>query len=140
MKRIFNFLFIILIVFSLSFFTTGCINTNEKTEEVVEESVKALKISYSKLNEIVNNYSEYANVDVIDIRSEEEYEDGHIIGSMNIPYEHLDEIIISTDREIIVYGANSSKSRQAANELITLGYEKVKYITGINNWPYDLEN
>ena len=133
-------LLIVICIFCSCLLVTGCFSA--KKEEVKEEKVviKAERISYSKLNDIVSNYSDHVNVDVVDVRSEDEFESGHIVGSINIPYSELDDIIISTDREIIVYGKTAANSRQAANDLIALGYTNVKYITGINNWPYDLED
>lgn len=133
MKKIF------ILIIGLCLLTTGCFATKEENKEKEKETIKAEKISYSELNKIVNNYTDYVNVDVVDVRSEEEFEEGHIIGSINIPYEDLDEIIISTDREIIIYGDTATKSKQAANDLIEYGYTKIKYIAGLNNWSYDLE-
>lgn len=138
MKRIFK---IFILLFSVCLLLTGCFNS-KKVEEKKEEVkvISAEKISYTKLNEIVTNYDEHINTDVIDVRSEELFEEGHIPGAINIPYEELDEIIIDANREIIIYGDTSTKSKQAAKELITLGYKNVKYIAGISNWPYDLED
>lgn len=131
---------ILVLLFCVCLLTTGCLSTKKTVDVVQEKKIQAEKISYDTLNEIVNNYAEHTNVDVIDVRSEDEYVEGHIPGAMNIPLNSLDKIIISTSREIIVYGDTSSKSKQAANELITLGYEHVKYIAGIDNWEYDLED
>ena len=133
MKKIIIFLLCICVL------CTGCFASKKVEEDKEESVVKAEKISYSKLNDIVNNYSDYVNVDVVDVREEEDFMDGHIIGAINIPLSDLSDIIIANDREIIVYADTSAKSRQAANELIALGYSNVKYITGIDNWPYDLE-
>ncbi len=130
---------VLLLIFGICLLTTGCFSMNTKEEEKKDTSPKIVKISYADLNKIVNNYSDYVNVDVVDIRDKEEYEEKHIIGSINIPYENLDEIIISTDRRIIVYGDTASKSKQAAKELIEMGYENVEYIAGLNDWPYELE-
>lgn len=138
MKKGFKVLILLLIV---CFLVTGCFNTKKKEEKKEEVKViTAEKISYSKVNEIVSNYDKYVTTDVVDVRSEEDFEEGHIRGAMNIPYEDLDDIVIDMNREIIIYGDSSIKSKQAANELISLGYTNVKYIAGIKNWPYDLED
>ncbi len=129
----------LVLLFGICLLTTGCFGAKQEKETKEEKITKPEKISYSELEKIVNNYTDYVDIDVIDIRTEEEYKEGHVIGAINIPYVNLDEIIISHEREIIVYGTNSAKSKQAANDLINLGYTKVKYIAGISNWPYDLE-
>lgn len=117
---------------------TGCFEekVEEKTPE--EKVIQAEMISYADLNKIVNDFDNYFNTDVIDVRSIEEYEEGHIKEAINIPYEDLYDIIISYDREIIIYGDTSTKSKQAAKDLIGLGYKNVKYIAGVNNWTYEL--
>ncbi len=129
-----------ILVIGISILCTGCFNTKVNEKVVKKDTVKAEKISYDELEKIISNYSDYVNVDVVDVRSEEDFNRGHIIGSINIPYNDLDDIIISNDREIVIYGATISKSKQAANDLINLGYKNVKYIAGLDNWPYDLEN
>lgn len=137
MKKTFK---IFILLFSICLLMTGCFNSNKKEEKKEEEKPVVIeKISFNKLNEIVSNYSEHINVDVIDLRSEEDFEEGHIHGAINIPYAELDEIIIDVNREIIVYGDTTIKAKQAAKELISLGYKNVKYTASISTWPYDLE-
>ena len=137
MKKTFK---IFILLFSICLLMTGCFNSNKKEEKKEEEKPVVIeKISFNKLNEIVSNYSEHINVDVIDLRSEEDFEEGHIPGAINIPYEELDEIIIDVNREIIVYGDTTIKAKQAAKELLSLGYKNVKYTASISTWPYDLE-
>lgn len=132
--KIFMLLIILLLI-------TGCFDS-KKDKVVIEKEkvITAQKISYSKLNDIVTNYSEHVNTDIVDVRSEDEYEEGHILGSINIPYDELYDIIIDTNREIIIYADTPTKSKQAAKDLVNIGYRNVKYIAGINNWPYSLEN
>ena len=138
MKKTFK---VLILLFIVCFLVTGCFNTKKKEEKKEEvKVVTAEKISYSKLNDIVTHYDEHINTDVVDVRSEELFEEGHVSGAINIPYEELDNIIIDLNREIIIYGDSAVKSKQAAKELISLGYKNVKYIAGINNWPYELED
>lgn len=138
MKKTFK---IFILLFSICLLMTGCFNSNKKEEKKEEEKPVVIeKISFNKLNEIVSNYSENINVDVIDLRNEEDFEEGHIPGAINIPYAELDEIIIDVNREIIVYGDTTNKAKQAAKELISLGYKNVKYTASISTWPYDLED
>ena len=131
---------ILILLFAVCLLTTGCFGTKEVDKEEEKENITAEKISYKELKDIVDNFTDYLDTDVVDIRDEESFEEGHIKGAMNIPYEDLGQIIISKEREIIIYGDTPYKSRQAANDLISDGYTKVKYIAGINKWPYDLED
>ena len=131
---------VFILVFCICLLMTGCFNKKEEIVKQEEKIIKAERISYSKLNEIVNNYDNYVDIDIVDVRSTTEFEDGHIKGAINIPYDELYDIIIDVNRETIIYADTATKSIQAATELINLGYKNVKYIAGINNWSYDLED
>lgn len=135
MKKI----FILLIIMTLLF--TGCSSTEGKNKEIVKEKeIEVVTISKDEVKEIIDNYIDYPDVDIVDVRTEEEYDEGHIAGSINIPLQHLDEIHISTERQIIVYCNSGYQSNEAAKRLIELGYKDVKDMGGINDWEYDLES
>ena len=81
---------------------------------------------------------------IIDVRSLEEYESGHIKGAINIPVdtiklEKLEQVIPSKDNNIIVYCRSGNRSRQAAQILIDLGYTNIYDLGGISNWSGELE-
>ena len=135
MKKIF-----ILLVLML-FLVTGCgsAETTKKDEVVKEREIEVVTISTEDVKEIVDNYVEYPDIDIVDVRTEEEYKEGHIAGSINIPLEYINDIHISTEREIIVYCNSGYQSHEAAVKLIELGYEKVKDMGSLSNWDYELE-
>ena len=61
---------------------------------------------------------------IIDVRTKEEYDDSHISGAINIPYDEIDKNI-SIDKEniIFVYCMGGTRSAIAFGELKELGYE-----------------
>lgn len=60
---------------------------------------------------------------IIDVRTEEEYEDSHIKDAINIPYDELDEEIdLDLDKVIFVYCKSGGRSKVAFNILKDLGY------------------
>lgn len=130
----------IVVLLAVSLFLTGCfgINDNEEKTSKEEKELVVETISLDEVKEIVDNYPEYPNVDIVDVRSEEEYNSGHIEGSINIPLDYIEQINISTDRQIIVYCQSGSRSEQAAKILMELGYEDVKDMGAISDWDYDL--
>jgi 3-mercaptopyruvate sulfurtransferase SseA len=75
---------------------------------------------------------------IIDARDPYEYEEGHIPGAINVPYDRLPEYLdmlsseLSMDSEIIVYcrGPDCDFSDQLATELKILGYQNVRVFTG----------
>lgn len=61
---------------------------------------------------------------IIDVRTKEEYEEGHIVNAINIPYDEIDSTIdITKDIVIFVYCKSGNRSTKAYNTLKKLGYE-----------------
>lgn len=76
-------------------------------------------------------------VKIIDVRSLQEYEEGHIDGAISIPeYEIRKEIIdkINPKEEIVVYCSSGQRSKKAKDKLERLGYEKVYNL--YSGWQY----
>lgn len=60
---------------------------------------------------------------IVDVRTEEEYEDGHVIGALNIPYDEIDENSnLDKEKIIFVYCKSGGRSEVAFNTLTALGY------------------
>jgi|BioPla2DNA2_1021312.scaffolds.fasta_scaffold48681_2 phage shock protein E len=80
---------------------------------------------------------------LIDVRTPEEFQMLRIPGSVLIPNYEIKEkvanIVPDKDTTVIVYCRSGNRSRQAAKELIDMGYTKVFDLGGIINWPYDTE-
>lgn len=80
---------------------------------------------------------------LIDVRTPEEYKEGHIKGSILIPLSELNEKIESSvkdkNSEIIVYCRSGNRSKTASYELLELGYKNVYDLGGIIDWPYEIE-
>lgn len=80
---------------------------------------------------------------IVDVRTQEEYSEGHIPGAILIPLDTIDfeppELLPDLDAEILVYCRSGRRSRQAADQLIELGYTNVYDFGGIIDWPYDTE-
>ena len=76
---------------------------------------------------------------VIDVRTLDEYNTGHIKDSINIPVENISSIEYDKDTVIIVYCASGMRSSNAAKTLIDLGYTNVYNLDGgIINWDREL--
>lgn len=106
------------------------INSNE---------IQYIKISSSKAKEIIDNDN---GVIIIDVRTNDEYANGHIEGAVCIPNEtiskQINDLIPDKDQEILVYCRSGNRSKQAAYKLIDLGYKNVKDFGGIIDWPYEI--
>ena len=126
----------ILILMILScILVTGC------SSDIEENNVNNTYIEMITTNEvkkIIDNYEEYSDTVIVDVRTIDEYESGHLKGAVNVPVSEIKNIDISKDKKIVVYCRSGSRSNTAAKELIKLGYEKVYDMGGINDWKFEL--
>ena len=92
---------------------------------------------FLKQPDINKGVMEYRNTDgavLLDVRTPQEYREGHIPGSKNLPLQQLDKISSVADNKSIplfVYCYSGGRSRQAAAMLQHLGYANVNNIGGI---------
>lgn len=77
---------------------------------------------------------------ILDVRTNEEYNNGHIKNALNIPLDDIinEKIDIDKNKTILVYCQSGNRSQKASSKLISLGYEKIYNFGGINNWPYEV--
>ena len=71
---------------------------------------------------------------IIDVRTIDEYNSGHIENSLNIEWRAIDEIneSIAKDEKIYLYCRSGNRSGKAKNILINMGYKDVINLGGIN--------
>ena len=78
---------------------------------------------------------------ILDVRTQEEFDEAHIEGAILIPdYEIADKaegVLKDKDQLILVYCRSGRRSKLAADKLVTLGYTNVKEFGGIIDWPYE---
>lgn len=75
---------------------------------------------------------------VVDVRTLEEYREGHIPGAVCIPNESIGEErppeLPDPDQIILVYCRSGNRSKEAAAKLFNLGYQNVYEFGGIVDW------
>lgn len=79
---------------------------------------------------------------LVDVREADEYADGHIPGSVNLPLSALDtaEILIPRrDTPLFVYCLAGTRSTQAVARLKRMGYTRVENIGGIRGYRGETE-
>ena len=103
-----------------------------------KDKLEVVKISKTEAMEYIES-----GAILIDVRSTEEYEKEHIEGAINIDVEDILKINdlleyenknIDSNMSIIVYCRSGSRSANAADKLIELGYTKVYDLGSIDNW------
>ncbi len=79
---------------------------------------------------------------ILDVRTQEEYDAGHIAGAILVPNETIADkqpaLLPDLNAEILVYCRSGNRSAQAAKKLIAIGYTNVVDFGGIIDWPYDV--
>ncbi|MGM9911308.1 MAG: rhodanese-like domain-containing protein [Lacticaseibacillus absianus] len=95
------------------------------------------QLQANDINAGVEEYQKTPNAKLIDVREEDEYAEGHIPASINIPLSKIESAqgeITDLDTPLFVYCRSGNRSGQAVAWLKQAGYSKVKNIGGIANY------
>ena len=87
------------------------------------------------INQGVKVFRSTPGATLLDVRSEQEYREGHIPGSKNVPLQQLDkveDVAENKDSALFVYCYSGARSGQAAAQLRRMGYTNVQNIGGIS--------
>lgn len=80
---------------------------------------------------------------LLDVRTQEEYNEGHLKGAVLIPVDILEaevgKKLPDKDAVIFVYCRSGHRSAVASGILVDLGYKNVYNLGGIRDWPYEIE-
>ena len=129
LKRNKRFL-LMLLTLALPFGCVGCSDGGSATYE---------QISGAEAKALMDSESGYV---IIDARTQEEYDQGHIPGAILIPeYEIADRAekeLPDKAQLILVYCRSGRRSKIAAEELVKLGYTNIKEFGGIIDWEYEI--
>ena len=91
-------------------------------------------IKQPDINQGVQEYKNAVGAVLLDVRTPQEYREGHIPGSQNVPLQQLDkveEVTENKDTVLYVYCRSGARSRQAVSLLKHMGYTNVHNIGGI---------
>lgn len=113
-------------------FTVSCGITS-----TVESSFE--EISAREAKEIMDTQKDCI---VLDVRTAEEYAQGHIKGAILLDHSDIDTkahvVLPEKNALILVYCRSGRRSKIASERLVKLGYTNVKEFGGIIDWPYDV--
>ena len=83
---------------------------------------------------------ENPNLILLDVRTQEEFEQGHIPGAVCLPNEMIAAdmpFLFGKDAEILLYCRSGRRSADAAKKLRDMGFTNVFDFGGIIDWPYE---
>lgn len=114
---------------------TACGETKENVQEAIY-----MNISAEEAKKIMDTEEGYI---ILDVRTREEFDQGHIPGAILIPDTEIKaqagEVLTDKDQLILVYCRSGRRSKLAAETLVELGYTNIREFGGIMDWPYETE-
>lgn len=118
----------------------ACGNNNTKKDAESGEDAMYEQISPEDAKRIMDSGEEYI---LLDVREQNEYDEGHIKGAVLIPYTEIEDRaeseLLNKNEQILVYCRSGRRSKIAAESLVRLGYTNVKEFGGIIDWRYEIE-
>ena len=128
MKKLYFFLLAVMIL-------TACGQAKENDQEAAYMNITAEEAK--AIMDIEEGYI------ILDARTQEEYDQGHIPGAIVISHEEIagkaENVLTDKEQLILVYCRSGRRSKIAAEALVELGYTNIKEFGGIIDWPYEVE-
>ena len=139
---------IVLITIVLTLFSCGCTKENDfKNDTTTKENTTEVstinslgyeQISGEEAKRIMDTEEGYV---IIDARTQEEFDEGHIENAILIPEyeisERAENELHDKNQLILVYCRSGRRSKIASQALADLGYTNVKEFGGIIDWQYE---
>ena len=92
--------------------------------------------------ELQNKLNAKENFVLLDVRTQEEYNAGYIVGAILLPYDEINAkatiVLPDKEKEIVLYCRSGRRSAIAKKSLLDLGYQKVVDFGGVKRWEGEL--
>ncbi|HEY9061857.1 MAG TPA: rhodanese-like domain-containing protein [Pseudobacteroides sp.] len=115
----------------------------QKEVPVQVNSTKASSYTNIKPEDAKKRLSSEKGIILLDVRTQEEYDEKHIPNSLLIPVDVIEkeapEKLTDKNTTIFVYCRSGRRSVTASEALAKMGYKKVYNLGGIIDWPYETE-
>ena len=119
---------------------SGCALSKAKADTAEDMPDKAAyqKISAEEAYEMMVSQE----VVIVDVRTPEEYDGGHIPNAILVPNESIGddmpEALPDKEATLLIYCRSGRRSKEASEKLLKLGYKSIYEFGGIIDWPYEL--
>lgn len=145
-KNIIIAIIIIAVLICIGCFIYKSSKTNKTTKSnstATTSTAKTNEIRHVSMDDIVKIMDENKDYVIVDVRTPDEYKEGHIPNAINIPNETINETVYNKLKDknqlILIYCRSGSRSRQAAYKMQKLGYTNLVDFGGIINWKGKIE-
>lgn len=105
----------------------------------ISQSNKYKRISQSEAKEMMDKLE---NVLILDVRTPEEFAEGHIKNAVLLPNENITnqrpQQLPDLEQTILVYCRSGRRSKFASRKLAEMGYTNIYEFGGIISWKYDI--
>lgn len=118
--------------------------SNNSIENKNEATTAPKEISFSNITpeDAKKRLDNEKGIILLDVRTMEEYETGHIEKSILIPVDTLvseaEKTLVDKEATIFVYCRSGNRSTTAAKILVEKGYKSIYNLGGISDWPYEI--
>ena len=133
MKRLTRILLPAVIALTAVLILTGCGSSAD--DKTVGDKKTYRQVSPEEAAAMMEEETDYI---ILDVRTQEEYENAHIPGAICIPNETIGTEDIpqlpDKDQLILVYCRSGNRSKQASEKLAKQGYTNIVEFGGINSW------
>ena len=127
-----------LLLFALALGICGC--GGAQPSEVPNDGKGQGLVSFRRVtsDEAAKMMAEEKDYIILDVRTAGEYAGGHIPNAINVPNESINAAppkeLPDKDQRIFVYCRSGSRSMQASQKLVDLGYTNIVEMGGIKDW------
>lgn len=116
---------------------SGC-SGNVSTTSVTTSAERILQYKQINQDEAKEMIAKDDGHIIVDVRRQDEYDAGHILGAILIPNESIDTTrpkeLPDLDQIILVYCRSGRRSKEASEKLAKMGYTKIYEFGGIITW------
>lgn len=126
----------LLLLFLTAFTIAGC--SGDPADERKEQA-KYRRITAEEAQVLMEREQDCL---ILDVRSPEEYAEGHIPHAINIPIERIGDVppkeLPDRNQTIFVYCSKGVRSMNVSNRLAHMGYKNIVEMGGLQDWNGEL--
>lgn len=125
---------VVILVVCIAFALFGCAKSSDTA------SLNYTQVSSEEGQKMMEEETGYI---ILDVRRQDEYDEGHIPTAICVPNEEIGtekiEELPDKDQRIFVYCRSGRRSKEAAKKLADMGYTNIVEFGGILDWKGEIE-